>query len=417
LFRFSYTSNYSDRRIASIGTDQRPEPDAHTVSNSRARRLSFDFGVHRRIGRWGWLRDPSPPAPAGGSAAAPRPGTAPQAAAPPDTTATAPAAPKRPRPNPLKMVLRWVASIDPIKVELSDGHTASYTGLANEAGVPFRFGLTLDSGVIGARFPTPLDERRTIELGTGIPLRGALRVSTRYLRSSNDRQSRAGSGPTLKITRTPSVETTFPSLDMTINNLEKLPIWAKRMTRSSLSLGYSRATTESKTQELDASERLLRESNPRLIERTTITSNWTGQWKRDVSTNVAFSHSDNVQEVVGRKNQQMRRSINGGLRFKISPEGGLRLPLLGLLKTGVDLSFNGSWSADESRTFTDRARPDYFVVQNKVNQLLFSTRGDYTLSRNMSGGLEVGMTRSSRNDTMKQTITTVRLAFNLIFSF
>jgi hypothetical protein len=189
------------------------------------------------------------------------------------------------------------------------------------------------------------------------------------------------------------------------------------MQRSSLSLGYARATTQSKTQELDATERLLRETNPRLIERTTITSNWTGQWKGDVSTNLAFSNTDNVQEVVGRRNQQLRRSITGGLRFKIAPQGGLRLPLLGLLQTGLDLSFNGSWSADESRTFNDRSRPDYFTLQSKVNSMLFSTRGDYKLSRNMSGGLEVGMTRTARNDLIQQTTTTLRLAFNLIFSF
>jgi hypothetical protein len=43
-------------------------------------------------------------------------------------------------------------------------------------------------------------------------------------------------------------------------------------------------------------------------------------------------------------------------------------------------------------------------------------RSDYTLSRNMNGGLEIGFNRS-HNSSSPSTVTALRLGFNLTFLF
>jgi hypothetical protein len=408
LFRFSYAGSYGDRRITSVDPNGELQPDRHQFNSTRTRSLSFDFGVHRRLTRWKFLspgdeqsRAPAPPAAAADSAAA-------------DSTA---AEPKRARPNPLKFLLRRIGSIDPVKVELSDTRTASYVGVPQEASYAYRFGFTTDSGVPGHGTPTPINRTNRIDLSSAIPLRGALRLTVRYTRRETEVEARSGSGGALNINRNTTLENTFPSLDLNISDFHKLRIFGPRLERSTLSLGYNRSTSERGNRDFDSTGQLTRESNVRQTTNTTFNSNWTGQWGGTTSTNLTFTQNGTRDDLPGQKRQGTRRNIQGNMRFRIAPQGGLKLPLFGTLKTGMYVVVSAGFNTDESKVFNQLdTNPEFFIVDRKISAINVSTRGDYTLSRSMNGGLEIGYARN-HNARTNQTVTTVRLSFNLTFLF
>jgi hypothetical protein len=78
------------------------------------------------------------------------------------------------------------------------------------------------------------------------------------------------------------------------------------------------------------------------------------------------------------------------------------------------VSLNGAFNTDDRTRLNAGSHP---IIESNGTSLTAGARGDYTLSRNMNGGVELGYTRTSRDDAQKQTVNTVRLGFNLTFLF
>lgn len=359
----------------------------------------------------------------GAGAAAPDSAEAPaQGADPVAAAADSVRAPKRRPPNPIVFVLRKLSEVEPIKVEYSDGRSASYTGLPDAPSGAFRYGFSLNSGLTGFATPTPKDNRYMIDLSTGVPIRNSLRLATKFKHESSVRESRIfGTSPLTNEDH--RRDTTFPSFDLSINSIERsriFKVFRGRLERSNVSFGFSRATNENFRLELRPNQPQVEGPGRSETERMTFNSNWTGQWRGGMSTSLGVNQTNSSTSTPGLRTEGVQRTMQGSLRFKVAPKGGLRLPFLGSkgnLKSGMDVSVNASYNTDQRTIFNDPNNPSKGRPDSNTSAIQFGVRGDYTLSRNMNGGIELGLGRTARNDRQKQSITTVRLGFNLTFLF
>ena len=315
------------------------------------------------------------------------------------------------------MALRLLAGIEPVKVEWSDTRTAAHVGVPEEAAYAYRFGFTTNSGVPGFAVPTPVNTTNSVEINTAVPLRGSVRVNVRYTRRLNEDENRAGQDTLLSISRRRALESTFPSLDLSINNLQKLRIFGSKLQSSTLSLGFDRTTSEGFLRNFDyRGVQRGADANRRDAEAMNFNANWNGQWKGGLTTTLTATQNSSQENSPGQRREGTRRQVQGNLRFRVAPEGGLKLPLFGMLKTGMDVLINGSYSADSGKLFNDPNNPERFIQERETHTIGFGVNSNYTLSRSINGGLELGYNRS-RNDRHNQTITTLRLGVNLTFQF
>ena len=353
------------------------------------------------------------------------PGSVPNRATAKDSTRTR-NRPKAPSPlDVMRGLLDIVAGIEPVKVDYQVGQGVGYVGLPDAPSGPFRYLLAKRSGLLGnPRFETPPAENNNnnIDLSTAIPLRGALRMAARYKRRASVGESRTFTVPpggTIEaLTNTNEdhrVDTTFPSLDLTINDVQKLRLFTKRLERSSLQLNYARTTNKSFRLDQVPGGPAVEGSGRNQTDGTTITASWTGQWRGGMSSTMSVNQTNNTVNAPGTRSDGVTRQVQASVRFKLAPKGGLHLPFMsGGLKSGMDVSLNGAFNTDDRTRLNAGSRP---IIESNGSSLTAGARGDYTLSRNMNGGVELGYTRTSRDDLQKQTVNTVRLGFNLTFLF
>jgi hypothetical protein len=155
--------------------------------------------------------------------------------------------------------------------------------------------------------------------------------------------------------------------------------------------------------------------------RGNLTGNWTGQWKRGVTTSLNFTQATASTVTPGPiRSDGTTRSIQSTVRFRIAPKGGLRLPLLGsrgVLKSGIDVSVTGAYNTDNRKRFNDPSQPGFSVPESETSAIQLGVRGDYTLTRNMTGGIDLGYTRNHSAVGVAQTVTLIRLGFNIALVF
>jgi hypothetical protein len=290
---------------------------------------------------------------------------------------------------------------------------------------PFRYGFTDLSGLEGpTRYSTPgaQDARNTLDLQTAVPLSSALRMGVRYKIDKNVRRGRTFTedGELTNTNTNNTTETTFPALDLAINNVERIRIFGKKLERSNITLGYSRRNTDQFSTNQVPDGPVIEASGRSESGNSTFTANWAGQWKRGVSTSVNLNQQSNSTEQSGPiRGEGVNRSVQGTVRFKVAPRGGLKLPFLGergRLKSGMDVTLTGSYTTDQRKRFNNPSDPEKFILESQGSAIAFTGRSDYTLSRNMNGGFELGFNRS-HNQIQDQTITTLRLGFNITFLF
>jgi hypothetical protein len=334
---------------------------------------------------------------------------------PPPAPQTSPK-PKRQPVNPLKAGLRFLAGIEPVKVEYSNTRSAGYTNVTEEGARAFRFGFSTDSGVPGFDVAPSVQNSNRIELHTAVPLRGSVRVNVRYTRRETNQEDRSGRDTLLTVLKSTGIESTFPSLDLSINNLQKLRIFSSKLQNSTLSLGFDRTTSEGGTEYLDFEGQETRApTNQRDANAVNVNMNWTGQWKRGVTTTFTATQNSSTENTgQSQRREATRRQVQGNLRFRVAPQGGLKLPIFGTLKTGMDVLVNGTYSSDDAELIFFNGQPS--IPQQKTHAIGFGVNSNYSLSRNINGGVELGYNRN-RNDHANQTITTVRLGVNLTFTF
>jgi hypothetical protein len=397
-----------------------PEPEPEDLVSQLADTLAAPPGLGLPPGQSPGAPQPEPgPVPSDADTLRVGPPPTGPAAGPPPPAPADSAAARRRRPDPIKFLLERLNSFDAVKVELSDSRNLGYNSLADAPSGLFRYGFSRRSGFTGLDTPSAEDKRYTVALSSGLALHSNVRLSARYKRDQNVNQLRPPADQVQTVSERRTVDTTFPALDVSFTGVEKLRLFGSRLERSTLSVGLSKSSSERGNRELNPDGSLLQEGLGRSeSERLGITGNWTGQWRGGMTTSMALNQTNTTNRSPGIRQEGVTRSLSGSMRFKIAPKGGLKLPLFGsrTLKSGMDVSVNASYNTDERNNFNNPNNPTAPVLEAKNSAINLGARSDYTLSRNMNGGVELGFTRN-RNHKANQTIMTVRLGFNLTFVF
>jgi hypothetical protein len=321
---------------------------------------------------------------------------------------------------PILGLVRIVAGVEAVRVDLTDGRVCTYTGLSDSPTGAFRYGLSRHSGIPGVRFEVPPNQnlRRAVDLATGVPLRGTVRLGVKYKLDSSILEARSFNDldQLTNVSENHRRETTFPSLDLSINRLERLRIFRGAVTSSNLTFGYSKSKTESYSLNGQPGRPVGQPSALNESGRSNLTANWAGQWRHGISSSLNLTQTTTTQGAPSPR-EGIQRAVTGTVRFRVAPKGGLRLPFLGsrgVLKSGMDVSLTGGYTTNVS-TFTANpaAGPQ---TDGRTSSIQVGARGDYTLSRNISGGVDLGFTRNT-DALAKRSITAVRVGVTLSLTF
>lgn len=348
----------------------------------------------------------------------------PPAAAPADTTARR----RRRPPSPIDIArgaVRVVTGVEAIKVEYDNSVNRGYSNLPDAPSGAFRYGFSERSGLVGSvRYVQPPNQtdHQVLSLATGLPITRTFRIATRVKIDETIATTRSfatpmGGGPD-RLTNTNEnqrLDVTFPSFDFNVNGIERLPLFRRRLTTSSMQVNFARGSNQTTRFDQTPGGPKIEAVGRTETDRTTLTTSWTGQWRGGVTSTFSANQTNTNTESPGTRREAVSRSFTAGVRFKIAPKGGLPFPFMrGGLKGGMDVAVNSSLTLEDALRINQGTRP---LVEGNTTTITLGARGDYSLSRNMNGALELGYTRQGRDDIQEQTVHTVRLGFNLTFLF
>jgi hypothetical protein len=274
----------------------------------------------------------------------------------------------------VKMTLRFLGKIDPIKSSIRIDDRSSYQRLYERADWMYRLGLVRGSGAIGSSCdgadcapenePYRASKRITLDLRSGVDLTSSLSADIRFNmgRKAEEADSR----------KTETEDMTWPDIALNWKGLEN---WGplKGFVRSSVfTVNYIRKTSKSLT--VDRQDYAL-------------SPNWSLTWKNALSTNLSFSYSR--QTKIEKKQEIWDRtwSANLELRYDIKGSKGFGLPIPGL--SGKKIKFESNLTTVLNLGYS--ATESYNLPASTV--ISVSPRFTYMFSRSISGSLTMNYKR------------------------
>ncbi len=271
----------------------------------------------------------------------------------------------------VKMTLRFIGRIEPVKSSIRIDNRSSYQRLYERASLAYRFGLDRGSGVIGSSCnedecspenePNRASRRVAYDLRSGIDLTRNISADVRFNYSvrAEEADSRL----------TESTNITWPDVAVNWKGLENWGPLKGFIRSSNFTINYIRKT--SKSFNVDRQDYAL-------------SPNWSLTWKNTLSTNLSFSYSR--QTKIEKKQEIWDRtwSTNLELRYDIRGSKGISIPGLGSklsFESNLTTILNLGYSSTES----------YNLPASTV--LSVAPRFTYTFSRNISGSLTANYKR------------------------
>jgi hypothetical protein len=322
-----------------------------------------------------------------------------------DTTAvadsTAASGEEEPREpaKPLYVTLvNYLSRLDNITVNYSNNYSTNYDDLGDRPSFLYQIGAPheLDPDFISLK--TNVDK---YSASTGLLLMRNLSTSWNYSLEVNKKY-----GNVSQMT----VTTVFPSVSVTLNEVEKMIHAEKVLTSSRLSGSYS--VTRIEEGDIDfkdpKSEQLRLNLSPLL--------SWNGNWANNITTTVSTSYMDNERITnntsgnITVKNTTWSASTN--VSYTFTAEKGIKMPF-----TTRKIKFNNELTADlglsyeDSYSTTDNSADDKKATVD-VDKVRFtiSPSANYKFSKNITGGLTCSYDKTI-DDKRGDTLSTFQLSF------
>ena len=274
----------------------------------------------------------------------------------------------------MKMALRFIGKIDPIKSSIRIDDRSNYQRLYERADWMYRLGFDRGSGAIGSSCdgadcetenePYRASKRIVFDLKSGLDLTSNLSADIRFNmgKKTDEADSRL----------TKSQNMTWPDIALNWKGLEN---WGplKGLVRSSnFTINFKRKT--SKSISVDRKDYAL-------------SPNWSLTWKNALSTNFSFSYSR--QAKIEKKQEIWDRtwSANLELRYDIKGSKGFGLPIPGLSNKKIKFESNLTTVLNLGYSSTE----SYNLPASTV--MTISPRFTYMFSRSISGTLTANYKR------------------------
>ncbi len=274
----------------------------------------------------------------------------------------------------VKMTMRFIGKIEPIKSSIRIDDRSSYQRLYERADWMYRFGFDRGSGAIGSSCdkadcapenePYRASKRITLDLRSGLDLTSSLSADIRF--NMAKRAEEADS----RLTKTEDM--TWPDIALNWKGLENWGPLKGLVRSSSFTVNFIRKTSKS----LNADR-----------QDYALSPNWSLTWKNTLSTNLSFSYSRQTKIEKKQEIWDQSWSTNLELRYDIKGSKGIGLSIPGL--RGKKIKFESSLTTVLNLGYT--STESYNLPASTV--ITVAPRFAYTFSRNISGNLTASYKR------------------------
>jgi len=398
------TSSYREDSSPNVRRPGDPRGTRNVDSSRNASlKMRFDVGkyVGDMLGIFGW--DPredeelNPPA-------TPTSGVPPPAQG--DTTATAaPADTTRARPGAkylLKRVGKLLVDIRRINANFSQRTGNNYSRIGDRPDIQYQLGITSITGVPGASKPDRLTTALNMNLDTGVEITTNIDVQGRYTRSINDSDFRS--------TQTRSVSTTWPDVQLRWQGLQGFALFRPYFATAEANFNFKlfRSETGRKGEEPD-----------NIRENMSMSPSMVFSWKNELNTNISVSYQKSTSDTRGSKSETTNLSVNLDFRKTFRGGAGFRLPIPFFRKqvqwsSQLDANMAVSYSQNGGKRFLEGS--EFFEPIPKTTNFRVAPTVRYNFTQALNGSMFVDFARNF-NQATDQTVTSLRLGVNVVFTF
>jgi hypothetical protein len=276
----------------------------------------------------------------------------------------------------VKMSLRFLGRVEPIKSSIRLDDRSSYQRLYDRASLAYRFGFDRGSGAIGSscdeancspeNTPNRASRRVTLDLRSGLDLTKNISADVRF------NMARRAEEADTRVTETEDM--TWPDVAVNWKGLERWSLLKGVIQSSNFTINYIRKTSRSLS-----------------VDRTdyALSPNWSLTWKNSLTTNLSFSYSKQTKIEKKQEIWDQSWSANLELRYDIKGSKGIGLPIPGLSSKKIKFESNLTTILNLGYSSTE----SYNLPPSTV--MTIAPRFTYTFSRNISGSLSMNYKRSA----------------------
>jgi hypothetical protein len=301
--------------------------------------------------------------------------------------------PKRDPLLPLRRLIRFLGSVEPVSANIVFDHRSYYDRIYDRAGVWYQLGFTDRSGVpsatdsIADNIPVRATNSVSVNLRSSVALTAdiGLEVKGAFDMGQNDFDGR----------RTKTNRATWPTLTLDWKGLEKYRFLNRYMRQSNLVVGYEQRKTVSQMGE----ERSF-----------SLNPTWNLEWKNTLSSNVGVNYSKKTQMKNNLELWDKTWGVTLGLKYDIKGSQGFGIPLPFLNRKKI--SFNSVLTTALNLRYS-RASTQ---IDPASSVLSVSPNVSYRFSNNVTGGLAVSYQRT-KGGRLGQVRQMVDVRMNAEFRF
>jgi hypothetical protein len=408
----NYTSQYTEDSSPNVRRPGDPRGTRNVNANHTvALKVKYDIGntfstIFRRMGVDVDSRDDRPPPgaqpPATGGAAGAGSAAPDTSTAPADTTSG-------PRADPMMLVHKFtevLTDIRRVNFSVSQQNGSNYQRIPERPGYGYQFGLSTDTGINTPDGPVdkPDTESESLKFNadSGVELTESIDVAGRYQHTITDQVNRTSERR--------SVSTTFPDVQLSWKNLERLGLFGAFFTQTQATVNLKQFKQESGR----------RDEDPENIRtQLTFSPSLLFTWKNDIKSNLGVSYNKNTSDTRGSKTEQTSISINLDFKKSFIGGAGFKIPIPFFTKqvkwkSKLDTNLSMAYSRTSGKRFTEGS--DLSSPIPSTSSIRVSPTVAYTFSDNLSGRAFIDYNRSY-TETTDQTITTVRVGVTAVFTF
>jgi hypothetical protein len=301
-----------------------------------------------------------------------------------------------PKPDPLmpvRKLIRFLGSVEPVNANITMDHRSSYERIYDRADLWYQFGLSDNTGVPGssdsleASTPLRASNNVSIDLRSSVGLTSNIGVEVKG-RFDLTRDDFSGK-------RTETRRVTWPTLTLDWKGMERYRWLRDYMKQSTLVVGFERKTNETQSG---------------LEKSYALSPSWNLEWKNSLSSNLSVTYSRRTQEKQKQQLWDQAWGVALALRYNIEGSKGFGVPLPFLNKRKV--SFKSTLTTNLNLAYNSFSTQ----IDPASGVLSVSPSVQYRFSNNVTGGATVDYKRTS-GGRLGQLRQSVDVQLNAEFKF
>ncbi len=300
--------------------------------------------------------------------------------------------------NPLKLLSKLTARIDPVGMKYQRTTNFTRSGLLARPSLSYRLGFT-DQLKVERTGISRSGDRVTFSdnynANSGMRLLGT-KVNFAYTKTMGRVKASTGD--------TKSTSTTFPDFDFGWSNLGK--IWPLKKFVTTLTYKFDYSKKEDKSEKENTGELVSEKTSERMSHLVTVSRNWKSGVQTALNINRDYRTDQSLQGVGRNRNatKNDKNSISLKNSYSFSAPHGIKIPLLRKIRfrSTLSLSLNVTMSGDKQKRSVGGR--EYNTIQDR-SQLSVTATSGYSFSQQVTGGFNAKWLDSNDKKTKMKTHT------------